>query len=572
MNKFFPFLDWLPLARKHWKDDLSAGITGTVIVVPQAVAFAMIAGLPPIYGLYTAMITPVIAALFGSSHHLISGPATAISMVVFASISVVVDSTNVMRYVELTILLTFMAGLVQFFMGVLKMGKLVNFISHSVIIGFTAGAGILIAFKQLKYIFGIPVPTGAMFYEIIQILVSRITETNPYVFSVAIGTLLIALIIKLFIKPISKYYMLIAMILGSVFSLILGGSAKGIQTVGDIKPDFANFFNVPNFNFDDINVLLPAAFVLAIIGLVEAVAIGKSIALKTHQNINGNQEFIGQGLSNMIASFFSSFAGSGSFTRSVVNYQAGAKTPMSAIFATLGLLLVLLFGAKYASYLPKAAMGGIILLVGYSLIDFHHIKTVVRSSKRETIVLFSTLLGTLFLHLEFALLLGIFFSLFFYLERTSNIHIAILGLNREKRFVNDEKDDSLIYCPQLKIVRIEGSIYFGAIEKLTNSFADIYNNGYKYVLIDAKGMNFIDLAGAEWLTHEAYKFRKKGGHLIIVGAKLTSRDVLLKGGFADKIGKENFYANKSDAIADIYKVLDKDICKNCKKKVFKECY
>lgn len=572
LQRIFPFLIWLPLAKKSWKDDLIAGITGTIIVIPQAVAFAMIAGLPPIYGFYTAMVTPVIAALFGSSYHLISGPTTAISIVVFATISKFVDPSNdIEQYVALTLVLTFMAGVIQFAMGLAKMGKLVNFVSHSVIIGFTAGAGILIAFKQLKHVFGLDVPQGSSFYDIIKHIVSNISETNWYVFGVAMGTMAIAILVRNFIKPLSRYYMLLAMVLGSFLAIFLGGDANGIETVGKIPSNLPPF-HMPQLNLTNIKNLSSGAITVALLGLIEAVAIARSIALSTHQRIDANQEFKGQGLSNIVASFFSSYMGSGSFTRSGVNQQAGAKTPMSAIFAAFFLMIVLLVFSKYAAYLPKPAMGGIILLVGYNLIDFHHIKQVIESSGRELIVLSTTLFGTLFFELETALFLGIALSLFFYLERTAKPNIAVLGSSKNHRFINIIRDSNVKECPQLKIVRIDGSIYFGALEVVSDFFNTLYDDGdIKHVLIVAKGINFIDLTGATWLTHEVLKWQERGGGIYFSGLKIVSQQILKKGGFRNEIGEENFYDDKLTAIEEIYKKLDKNICDSCKVKVFFEC-
>ena len=568
LKKVFPFLTWLPTAKHTLKDDIIAGITGTIIVIPQAVAFAMIAGLPPIYGFYTAMITPIIAALFGSSYHLISGPTTAISIVVYSTlIKFVNPETDLEGFVSLALVLTFLAGFFQLAMGLLRMGKLVNFVSHSVVIGFTAGAGILIAFKQLKHVFGLEVPQGSSILEILTYIGSNIAETNWYVFAVAIGTLLIALIIKLFIKPISRYYMLIAMVLGSVIALLLGGDANGIETVGKIPSNLPPF-RIPDLSYNNVKLLSSGAMVLALLGLIEAVAIGRAIALHTHQRIDGNQEFIGQGLSNMVASFFSSYAGSGSFTRSGVNHQAGAKTPMSALFASVFLMVVLLLFAKYASFLPKAAMGGIILLVGYNLIDFHHIKQVYKSSGRELIVLFITLFGTLFFDLEFALLAGILTSFFFYMERTSKPNIAVLGADEKGRLINIIRDDEVKECSNIKIVRIDGSLYFGSIEKISSYFSKIYEeNEVQYVLIVADGINFIDLAAAEWLTNEIKKWQKNRGGIYFAGLKLVSQDVLQKGGFVHKMGDDIFYKDKKTAITEIHKQIDKP----CNEKVFDEC-
>ncbi len=572
LQRIFPFLNWLPLAKKSWKDDLIAGITGTVIVIPQAVAFAMIAGLPPVYGFYTAMITPLIAALFGSSYHLISGPTTAISIVVYATISKIVDpASDIEQYIALTLVLTFMAGMIQLAMGLARMGRLVNFVSHSVIIGFTAGAGVLIAFKQLKHVFGLDVPQGSSFYNIGKHIIHNIEETNWYVFMVATGTLLIAILIRMFIKPLSRYYMLIAMVMGSVLAILLGGEEAGIETVGKIPSNLPPF-RLPELNLTNIRNLSGGAVTLALLGLIEAVAIARSIALTSHQRIDNNQEFKGQGLSNIFASFFSSYMGSGSFTRSGVNLQAGAKTPLSAIFAAVFLMVVLLLFSSYAAYLPKAAMGGIILLVGFNLIDFHHIKQVVQSSGREVIVLGTTLFGTLFFELETALLSGIALSLFFYLERTAKPNIAILGSSKTHRFINIIRDSDVKVCPQLKIVRIDGSIYFGALEVVSDFFNHLYEKeDVKHVLIVAKGINFIDLAGATWLSHEAFKWQKRGGGIYFSGLKIVSQQILKKGGFRDEIGEEHFYIDKRTALQEIYKKLDKNICKNCDTRIFYEC-
>ena len=567
LQKILPFLIWLPLAKKHWKDDLIAGITGTIIVIPQAVAFAMIAGMPPIYGFYTAMLTPVIAAIFGSSYHLVSGPTTTSSIVLYAIISkFVTPSSDIEAFVSLAILLSFMAGVVKLLMGIVKMGKLVNFVSNSVVIGFSAGAGVLIAFKQLKHIFGIKVPQGSSFYKIISYIVTHIEETNWYAFAVATITLAIALTIRK-IKKISKLYMLFAMIIGSFLAIWFGGAANGIETVGKIPSNLPPF-RMPDFNFQNMKMLFSGAFILAILGLVEAVAISRSIAMHTHQKLNANQEFISQGISNVVSSFFSCYTSSASFTRSSINYQAGAKTPMSAVISAVGLMLVVLLFAEYASFLPKPAMGGIILLVGYNLIDFKHIKLIFKSSNREIIVFGVTFLGTLFLELEEALILGILMALLFYLERTSKPHIAELGLSTDSKFVNIIRNKDTKSCSQLKVIRIDGSLYFGAIETVSDYFIQLYENqDVKHILLIADGINFIDLAGAEWLTNEVLKWRESGGGIYFTGMKIVSQDVLKKGGFIQQIGYENFFKDKRTAISEIHKKFKIP----CTIKVFEEC-
>lgn len=571
LKKIFPFLTWLPFVKQTWKDDFIAGITGTIIVIPQAVAFAMIAGLPPVYGFYTAMITPIIAAIFGSSYHLISGPTTTGSIVSFAVISkFITPESDLEAFISLAILLSFMTGVIKLLMGVAKMGKLVNFVSYSVVIGFSAGAGILIGFKQLKHVFGIDVPQGSSFYEISAYIISHIEDTNIYVLIVAIGTLLLAILIKK-IKYISRLNMLLAMILGSLLALFLGRFTQGIETIGHVPSNLPPF-KIPDFNFENMRMLTSGAITLALIGLVEAVSISRVIALQSQQKLNNNQEFISQGLSNIVSSFFSSYISSGSFSRSGVNYQAGAKTPLSAIISAIGLVIVVLFFATYASYLAKPAMGGIILLVGYNLINFHHIKQIIKSSKREFVVLGLTLLGTLFLELDIALFLGILISLFFYLEKTSNPNIAVFGKNYQDKFINIIRDETSKECPQLKMIRVDGSIYFGAVEGISNYFSDLYkDNKQQHLLILSNGINFIDVAGAEWLTQEVLKWQKRGGGIYFVGLKLISQDILQNGGFLEKIGEENFFKDKNTAVSTIFKKLDKNICQNCDIKLFNEC-
>ena len=571
MNKIFPFLDWLPLAKKYWKDDLIAGITGTIIVIPQAVAFAMIAGMPPVYGFYTAMLTPVIAAIFGSSYHLVSGPTTTSSIVLYGIVSkFILPESDLEAFVSLAILLSFMAGVIKLIMGFARIGKLVNFVSNSVIIGFSAGSGVLIAFKQLKHIFGIKVPQGSSFYNIIRYISTHIAETNWYAFAVALGTLAIALGVHK-IKKISRLYMLVAMVLGSLLAIWLGGDASGIATIGKIPSNLPPF-RMPAFDFANMKMLSSGAIILATLGLVEAAAISRSIALHTHQKLNTNQEFISQGISNTISSFFSCYTSSASFTRSSINFQSGAKTPMSAVISAVGLMLVILLFASYAAFLPKPAMGGIILLVGYNLIDFQHIKKIIKSSKRELIVFGITFLGTLFLELEQALVLGVFLSLFFYLDRTSKPHIAELGKLDVNRFVNISRGKNTKVCPQLKIIRIDGSIYFGAIEAVSDYFTDLYEaNEVERILIVADGINFIDLAGAEWLMHEVLKWQKNRKGIYFASMKIVSQDVLKKGNFIKAMGHEIFFKDKHEAITNIYKELDKSICEKCEIKAFDEC-
>ena len=570
---FLPFLKWFRLVTKEsLKADLSAGLTGAVIVLPQGVAFATIAGLPPEYGLYTAMITPIIAALFGSSFHLVSGPTTAISIVVFSAISHHAEPGTA-EFISLTLTLTFLAGVYQLVFGLARLGVLVNFVSHTVVIGFTAGAAILIATSQMKSITGIYVPKGESFIHTWMDMVTGIEGLNPYLFAIAIVTLVTAVLIKKHYPKIPN--LLAGMVVGSLLALILQNYTDSIKLVGEI-PAHLPPLSSPEFSFETIRMLAPEAFAVALLGLIEAVSISRAVATKSSQRIDANQEFIGQGLSNAFGSFFSSYAGSGSFTRSGINYDAGAKTPMSAIFAALSLMVIVLLIAPLTAYLPIAAMGGVILLVAYNLVDMHHIKTTLALSKSESAVLLTTFFATLFLELEFAIYMGVLLSLIFFLAKTSTPRIPTLSFDEppghtHRKLVSIESKP-IKQCPQLKIIRIDMSIYFGSINHIQKRLTTIVDNERIYhILIIGSGINFIDLAGIEALEAEQMRLRKLGGGLYFLGLKSSVYEFAARAGFIKHVGSNNFFDSKTQAIKTIFRKMDSDICMKCHSQIFDEC-
>ena len=565
----FPFMKWFRLISKETlKADIIAGLTGAVIVLPQGVAFATIAGLPPQYGLYTAMVTPIIAALFGSSFHLVSGPTTAISIVVFSAISHHAEPGSA-EFISLTLTLTLLAGIYQLAFGLARLGALVNFVSHTVVIGFTAGAAILIATSQMKHISGIEVPKGESFMHTWMDLYQGLGEINIYLVGIAVATLLTALAIKLY-SPRSPN-LLVGMVVGSLLALLFNHYTDGIKLVGEI-PAHLPPLSAPVFSFETIRMLAPEAFAVALLGLIEAVSISRSVATRSNQRIDANQEFIGQGMSNIAGSFFSCYAGSGSFTRSGINYEAGARTPMSAIFASLFLMVIVLLIAPLTAYLPIAAMGGVILLVAYNLIDFHHIVQVLTLSKSESAILLTTFLATLFLELEFAIYLGVLLSLVLFLAKTSTPHIPTLSVDSDSgKFINIRKKP-VKQCPQLKIIRIDMSVYFGSINHIQNRISQIVENERIYhILIVASGINLIDLAGAEALVSENRRLAEHNGGLYFVGIKSSVYEFAARSCFIKQIGSDHFFDTKSMAINSIYERLDKSVCATCQSMIFREC-
>ncbi len=571
LQSLFPFLRWFKLITKESiKSDLMAGLTGAVIVLPQGVAFATIAGLPPEYGLYTAMITPIIAALFGSSFHLISGPTTAISIVVFSTVSHYAEP-GTQEFVNIALTLTFLAGIYQLAFGLARLGSLVNFVSHTVVIGFTAGAAILIATSQIKHITGILVPKGEWFLHTWVKLFQGIDEFNIFLLIIGVITLIISLLSKKIFPKAPN--LLIGMVVGSLLAVFLNKFTDGIQRVGEIPAQLPPFSS-PDFSPATIKMLASDAFAIALLGLIEAVSISRAVATKSNQRINSNQEFIGQGLSNICGSFMSSYAGSGSFTRSGINYEAGAKTPLSAIFAALALMCIILLIAPLTAYLPIAAMGGVILLVAYNLIDFHHIKRIMTFSKPESAVLVTTFLATLFLELEFAIYLGVLLSLILFLAKTSTPEILTISVdedNSERRLI-ETAQKPLRQCPQLKIIRINRSIYFGSINHIQNHIAEISDNeGIYNILIIATAINLIDLAGAEALIAENNRLKNMNGGLYFVNMKTSVYKFATESGIIQDIGPDHFFNHKRHAIAAIYQNMDRNKCSTCQTRLFKEC-
>ena len=573
-KNLFPFLVWWPMVTKETlRADIIAGFTGAVIVLPQGVAFAMIAGLPPQYGLYTAMVTPIVAALFGSSRHLISGPTTAISIVVFSAVSGHA-TPGTPEFVSMTLTLTFLAGAYQLAFGLARMGMLVNFVSHTVVLGFTAGAAILIATSQMKNVLGVQAERGDSFLHTWVNLWEGIGSFNSYVFVVAMLTLVLAIVIKR-IKP--KFpNLLLALIAGSFLSYVLDGSSHGVTVVGEIPAQLPPL-SMPTFSFATMKMLAPQAFAVALLGLIEAVSISRSIAAKSHQRIDSSQEFVGQGLSNIIGSFLSSYAGSGSFTRSGVNYAAGAQTPLSAIFAAMFLMVVVLMVAPLAAYLPLAAMGGVILVVALNLIDMTQIKHVLVSSKSETTILLTTFFSTLFLELEFAIYMGVLVSLVIFLARTSFPEIVTLAPDVDRRYdrliLTDVATKPLAECPYLKIVRVDMSIYFGSLNHIEKALYDISEKqGVQHILVMGAGINLVDLSGSEMLLHLAQHLEEKGGGLYFCGLKPGVYQSMAKSHLIREINNGHFFDEKKSAMQTMRRLFRrKGVCENCTARVFQEC-
>ncbi|MBY4677163.1 SulP family inorganic anion transporter [Marinobacterium arenosum] len=565
--RLFPFLIWArQLNRDILRADLFAGLTNAVIVLPQGVAYALIAGLPPEYGLYAAIMPAMIAALFGSSWHLISGPTAALSIVVFTTISPLAAPGSA-EFIQLALALTLMAGLFQLLLALFRFGSLVNFVSHSVVVGFTSGAAIVIASSQVKNLLGIRIDSDGTFLSTWVGVIDAVGDTNVYALAVALVTLISCLLVK---RLLPKWpNMLIAMIIGSLCAWLLGADQHDIALVGEI-PGSLPPLSLPLFDANALHQLAPGAIAIGLLGLVEAVSIARSVATRSKQSINGNQEFYGQALSNIAGSFFSCYASSGSFTRTGVNFTSGARTPLAAIFAAISLALIVLLFAELTAFIPIPSMAGLLLVVAYNLIDFHHIRGIFRAGKSEFAVLAVTFGATLVMALEFAIYLGVILSLVFYLKRTSQPAIVevLPDPAAPSPFIAPATNSEQPRCPQLRIIRIEGSLFFGAVNYVKEYLEGVPQAN---LLIVGNGMNHIDIAGAEMLMHEAARRRSLGGALYLTNLKQQVQDYLGRGEYLAEIGEQAIFPSKGDAISAIYLQLDPQVCRQCSSRIFREC-
>lgn len=569
-----PHKAWLPqVTGRDVRADLIAALTGAIVVLPQGVAFATIAGMPPEYGLYAGMVPAIIAAWFGSSRHLVSGPTTAASVVLFSALSTLaVPGTP--DYVTLALTLTFMVGVIELTLGFARLGALVNFISHSVVVGFTAGAAVLIAAKQLKHFFGIEMDSGGHLHDILIEFGGHLLEINPSATLVALATLALGMACKRWLPRVP--YMIVAMLGGSLLALglndWLGAETTGLATVGAL-PATLPPLSAPSLTLEHIRELAPVALAVTLFALTEAVSIARSLAARGGYRIDGNQEFIGQGLSNIAGSFFSGYVATGSFNRSGVNYEAGARTPLASIFAAFMLMAIVLLVAPYASYLPKAAMAGVLFLVAWGLIDFKEIRHILHSSKRETGVLAVTFLSALFLDLEFAIFAGVLLSLVIYLDRTSKPRIVTLAPDPRLPKHAFSSDPEVVQCPQLRFVRIDGSLFFGSVAHVEQYFDRLRaeHPEQKHLALFANGINFVDLQGGHALVSETERRHRDGGGMYLINVKQGLWESLEQCGCLEATGARNVFQSKTAAVRAIYQKLDKRVCASCDKRIFQEC-
>ncbi len=570
---FVPFLSWIRgYGGRHFRADLVAGLTVAVVAVPQCMAYALIAGLPVQYGLYAAIVPAIVGSLWGSSAQLITGPTTAISLVVLSTL-IQIAQPGSSHYLELAFFLALMVGVIQIGMGVARLGSLLNFVSHSVILGFTAGAAVLIGFKQIPNLLGLHLEKTSIFVESLVQIANHMRETHIITFALGLGTVAIILALRK-LRPSLPGTLIALVVIGGVVALFKL-DAHGVAVVGAI-PQSLPPFHFPNIHGLEIEVdiadLAPGALAIAILGLMEAVSIAKSIAGQTHQRLNVNQEFIGQGLANVAASLFSGYAGSGSFTRSAVNFRSGGKTPMSGVFSGITVAGTVLLAAPLAAKLPVAALAGVLMVVAYEMIQVEDIKRAIRATRSDAAVLVVTFLSTLFLHLEFAVYVGVLLSIGLHLAETSHPRIYSLVPDRNTgRMVGSARGR---ICCQMDIVTVEGPVFFGSVTFLLEDLQLRLKNHPRManLLIRMHQANILDASGIHVLEILLEEVQERGGGLYFAGVKPRIFQIFKNSGFLLEVGEAHFRTTTGSAIRQAMREsFCPAICAACEYVVFVEC-
>jgi SulP family sulfate permease len=432
---------------------------------------------------------------------------------------------------------------------------------------------VLIAASQLKNLFGVSAQPSASFIETISRFADQLPQFNGYALAVGALTLLAGVSIRRFFPKLP--YMIIAMMVGSVFAALLKATVGHDIQVATVAPIPRSLppLSLPVLSADSLRELAAVALALTMLSLTEAIAIARAIALKSGQRIDSNQEFIGQGLANLAGSFASAYVSSGSFTRSGINFSAGARTPLASVFSALFLLLTLVALAPLVRFLPIASMAALLLMVAWSLIDLKHIGAVVRTSRGEGAILAATFFATLFLHLEFAIYVGVLLSLVMFIERTARPAMRDAVPAPEPGAYHFIAQTSQPDCCQLKMVFIDGPVYFGAVDYVQRRLhaVDARNPAHKHVLVLAPGVGFIDSAGAELLGQEALRRRRLGGGLYFHRLQPAVVETLARAGRLDDIGRDHLYSIGQDVIGAIYPKLDSEVCRRCPTRIFRQC-
>jgi SulP family sulfate permease len=551
LKRIFPFLSWVSsYDRSKFNSDVVAGLTVGIMLIPQGMAYAMIAGMPPIYGLYAALVPQFVYALMGTSRQLAVGPVAMDSLLVAAGVGAL-QLINEAAYVSTVLFLTLLIGAIQLLMGFFKMGFFVNFLSKPVISGFTSAAALLIGFGQLNHILGTNFAQSGRIHE----LLANIFLSLPYIhwptLVMGLGSILFIVLLNRFNKKLPVPLFLV--VLGILAVVIFKLNTAGVHIVGNIPKGLPGF-QAPEFQWDKMGQLMPIAITVALFGFMESVSIAKTVEEKHPEyELDPNQELRALGTANILGSFFQSFSVSGSFSRTAVNDKAGAKTGMSLIFSTLIIAGVLLFLTPLFYNLPAVVLGAIIIVSVAGLVDLKYPWILWKNRKDEFLLLVATFLMTLLIGLMEGILFGVLLSLMLLVYRISKPHMAVLGRIKDTSyFKNIDRFSGDVEVEADKLVlRFDAQLYFGNKDYFKKQlYRQREKKGpvLKYIILNAEPINYIDSSAASMLERIILDLRHRDIHFLIAAAIGPTRDILYSSGIVDILGEENLYVQTIDAV------------------------
>lgn len=551
LSKFFPILQWLPQYKKSWlSGDLSAGVTVGIMLIPQGMAYAMIAGLPPVYGLYAALLPQVIYALLGTSRQLAVGPVAMDSLLVASGLGAL-SLSGINDYIAMAVFLSLFMGSIQLLLGLLKIGFLVNFLSRPVISGFTSAAAIIIGMSQLKHLLGTEIERSNQIHILLQNAWPTLENTNFITLAIGLSAIVIIKLTKKFIPRVPGA---LAVVVIGVLVVYFGRLHEmGVNIVGMV-PQGLPSFSLPVVETSRISELTPIALTLALIAFMEAISVAKAVEERHNEyEVNANQELVALGASNIVGSLFQSYPTTGGFSRTAVNDQAGAKTGISPLISAIIVGLTLLFLTPLFYYLPKAVLAAIIMVAVFGLIDVKYPKSLFGQRKDEFILLVATFIITLTIGITQGIFTGVLISLVLLLYRVSRPHIAILGkvkgteyYRNINRFSNDTEQ-----FPGLLIVRFDAQLFFGNAEFFRKEMLKaIANNGpeTKAVILDALPINYIDSSAAHQLKQLVEELKSRGITFLIARVIGPARDIIYHSDLHEVIDEQNMFASINEAV------------------------
>ncbi|MER2600327.1 MAG: SulP family inorganic anion transporter [Caldilineales bacterium] len=560
---------------KDLRADVVAGITVGVVALPQGIAFALLAGLPAEMGIYTSIVAAMVGALWGSSNQLSSGPTNNAALLVF-SILLPLAVPGSALYISAAGLLAVLAGLLRLLMGLARLGVLINFVSDSVIVGFTAGAGILIIIGQLRSLLGLNFTNSPYLIETLGHLAANLGHIHLLSALTGLGTIVVTLLAKRINKALPAP--LLAMIIAALAVALFKLDERDVLVLAALRRSLPPLTPLPLFNWELVGDLSTGALAVAAIGLVEAMSIARAFAAQTGQRLDSNQEFVGQGLANIASGFLGGFAASGSFNRSALSFEAGARTPLAGALSGVVVLVVIWLFAPLAVFVPLPAIAALLVVSAYSMINRREMVRIWQGSHGDRFIMLATLGAALLLPLQFAVLTGVLMSLIYYIWRTSMPRVYAVVPDTQFKYLvpqlTAEGEERRPTCPQLSILEIEGDLYFGAAPNVEEviSHTREQHPGQRFLLLLMTSVDQIDISGIHMLESVVRSYRETNGDVFLVRVHEPIFKFMQATGFVQRLGADHFLEEDTAIGHLFYRVLDPAVCiYECDVKVFREC-